>query len=97
MPDRRFRGRGGDKEDLVEWNYGAYEGRTTGDIRKDHPGWLLWRDGAPGGERPADVTRRIDRVVEELLATCAHGTLGWKREIRVLETWNDRGHLPREA
>jgi broad specificity phosphatase PhoE len=51
-------------EDLCEWDYGAYEGRTTEDIRKDRPGWTLWADGVPGGETAADVGRRADRVIE---------------------------------
>src|SRR5262245_56114252 len=37
-------------DDLLEWNYGAYEGRTTAEIRKERPGWSLWRDGCAGGE-----------------------------------------------
>jgi probable phosphoglycerate mutase len=49
--------------DLVEWNYGAYEGRKSADIRKDRPDWQLFRDGAPGGESLADVGARADRVV----------------------------------
>lgn len=118
--------------DLVEWDYGAYDGRTTTDIRIDRPGWDLWRDGAPDGETPEEMSARMDRVVAELLETCeeggdvlvfAHGhsltaltirwlglpiihgrhlrlgtgavsLLGWKREVRVLEVWNDRSHLP---
>ena len=50
-------------DDLREWDYGDYEGRTTPDIRADRPGWSLWDDGAPGGESAADVGRRADRVV----------------------------------
>ena len=50
--------------DLVEWDYGAYEGLTTAEIRADRPGWTLWTDGVPGGESAADVGRRADRVVE---------------------------------
>ncbi len=67
----RLAGLGGPAEvtpDLVEWEYGEYEGRTTKDIRADRPGWWLWRDGAPGGERPADVGRRVDRVIALLRA-----------------------------
>src|SRR5205807_885580 len=41
--------------DLVEWNYGAYEGRTTADIRRERPDWRIFRDGCPGGESVADV------------------------------------------
>ena len=54
--------------DLVEWDYGAYEGRTTTDIRTERPGWTLWRDGVPDGETPAAVGVRADRVLELLLA-----------------------------
>jgi probable phosphoglycerate mutase len=49
--------------DLAEWDYGDYEGRTTADIRQERPGWSLWRDGVPGGERGADVGARADRVI----------------------------------
>ncbi len=49
--------------DLMEWDYGAYEGRTTDDIREDRPGWDLWKDGVIDGERAADVGRRADRVI----------------------------------
>jgi broad specificity phosphatase PhoE len=49
--------------DLVEWNYGEYEGRRTADIQKERPDWQLFRDGCPGGESPADVGARADRVL----------------------------------
>jgi len=52
--------------DLVEWNYGAYEGRTTADIRKERPDWQLFRDGCPGGETIAAVGARADRVIAKL-------------------------------
>jgi probable phosphoglycerate mutase len=55
-------------EDLMEWDYGAYEGITTAEIRKTRPGWTIWADGAPDGETPADVGARADRVVEAALA-----------------------------
>lgn len=55
-------------DDLVEWDYGEYEGITTAQIRESRPDWYLWRDGAPGGESPAQVAARADRVVERLLA-----------------------------
>src|SRR5437588_4111641 len=54
--------------DLVEWNYGDYEGRKTADIRQERPDWYLFRDGCPGGESPADVGARADRVVARLRA-----------------------------
>lgn len=49
--------------DLVEWDYGAYEGRRTDDIRKERPDWQLFRDGCPDGETAADVGARADRVL----------------------------------
>jgi broad specificity phosphatase PhoE len=54
--------------DLVEWNYGEYEGQRTRDIRAARPDWQLFRDGCPGGEKPADVGRRADRVVARVRA-----------------------------
>jgi broad specificity phosphatase PhoE len=66
-------------EDLLEWDYGEYEGMTTAQIRARRPGWYLWRDGCPGGETAADVGRRVDRVVADLrsldgdAAVFAHG------------------------
>jgi len=53
---------------LVEWNYGAYEGRTSADIHAERPGWQLFRDGCPGGESAAQVGARADRVVQRLRA-----------------------------
>ena len=50
-------------EDLVEWNYGRYEGITTAEIRKADPDWSLWTVGAPGGESPGQVGARVDRVL----------------------------------
>jgi len=49
--------------DLVEWDYGEYEGRTTEEILRRRPQWQLFRDGCPGGESVVDVGRRADRVV----------------------------------
>ena len=54
--------------DLLEWNYGDYEGRTTSEVVKQRPGWLLFRDGCPNGEQPADVAARADRVIARLRA-----------------------------
>jgi len=48
--------------DLVEWDYGEYEGRLTVDILKERPDWQLFRDGCPGGESPQQVAARADRV-----------------------------------
>jgi broad specificity phosphatase PhoE len=54
--------------DLVEWNYGQYEGRRSVEIRVQRPDWQLFRDGCPGGESPAQVGARADRVVARLRA-----------------------------
>jgi broad specificity phosphatase PhoE len=68
-------------DDLVEWDYGEYEGRTAAEIRVERPDWSIWDDGVPGGETLADVGRRADRVVARLrelegdVVTVAHGHL----------------------
>jgi broad specificity phosphatase PhoE len=68
-------------EDLAEFDYGDYEGRTTPEIRAERPGWTVWDDGAPGGETVDDVGRRADRVIARALtaggdvAVFAHGHL----------------------
>ncbi|MGI8701980.1 MAG: histidine phosphatase family protein [Nocardioidaceae bacterium] len=66
-------------DDLVEWDYGDYEGRTRADIQRDRPGWSVWADGSPGGESPEQVSRRVDEViarcreVEGVVLVFAHG------------------------
>jgi probable phosphoglycerate mutase len=52
--------------DLVEWNYGQYEGRRSAEIFAERPDWQLFRDGCPGGESPAQVGERADRVVQRV-------------------------------
>jgi len=52
--------------DLVEWNYGQYEGRCSAEIFAERPDWQLFRDGCPGGESPAQVGERADRVVQRV-------------------------------
>lgn len=54
--------------DLVEWDYGIYEGRRRDEIYAERPGWDLFRDGCPGGETLADVRRRAERVVRRVRA-----------------------------
>ena len=54
--------------DLVEWDYGQYEGRRTAEIRAERPDWELFRDGCPGGEAPTQASARADRVVHRLRA-----------------------------
>jgi broad specificity phosphatase PhoE len=67
------------REELLEWDYGDYEGLTTPEIQAQRPGWLLWRDGCPAGESVADVGKRADRVIAELggihgdVAVFSHG------------------------
>ncbi|UYM06152.1 histidine phosphatase family protein [Solicola gregarius] len=54
--------------DLVEWDYGEYEGVTTAKIREQVPGWTVWTHPVPGGESAAHVAERLDRVVDRLRA-----------------------------
>ena len=67
------------RDELLEWDYGDYEGLTTPEIREQRPDWSLWRDGCPGGEGPDDVAARVDRVIAEVqaadgdVALFAHG------------------------
>jgi probable phosphoglycerate mutase len=89
------------RDELLEWDYGAYEGRTTPQIREERPGWFLWRDGCPGGETAAEVAARVDPLVAELrdatedVLLFSHGHL-----LRVLASrWIEcgpelGGHLP---
>jgi len=52
--------------DLVEWDYGRFEGKLTSDILKERPGWEMFRDGCPDGESPQDVAARADRFVSRV-------------------------------
>jgi len=109
--------------DLMEWSYGAYEGRTSAQIRQEIPGWNIWINGVVGGETVEQVGERARRVIERASAAggdaalFAHGhvlriltacwlglepgagrlfafdtaclsVLGYEREIRVIERWN---------
>jgi probable phosphoglycerate mutase len=56
------------EQDLTEWDYGDYEGRTTPDIREEVPGWTVWTHPSPGGESAEQVSRRLDRVVAKVRA-----------------------------
>ena len=117
--------------DLREWDYGAYEGLTTDQIREEVSGWTIWSDRVRDGEAIATVAARLDRVIERALeadgdvALFAHGhalrilaarwlglepaagamfelstatisRLGWERERRVIELWNEAAHLEPE-
>jgi len=61
-----FGGRAEVDRDLLEWNYGEYEGRRTADIHAERPDWQLFRDGCPGGESPQQIGLRADRVVKRM-------------------------------
>jgi probable phosphoglycerate mutase len=84
-------------EDLSEWDYGDYEGRTTPEIRAERPDWSLWEDGAPGGETAEQVGVRADRVIERALAAggdvalFAHGHILRVLGARWLELPPERG------
>ncbi|MBG6057999.1 broad specificity phosphatase PhoE [Cryobacterium sp. MP_M5] len=115
-------------ENILEWDYGVFEGRTTADIRSSQPDWSVWTSPIDGGETVDQVGARADLAIERCLAVpgpvsvFAHGhflrimtarwmgllaaagrhlslgtatvsTLGWERENRVLQMWNDACHL----
>jgi broad specificity phosphatase PhoE len=60
-------------EDLVEWDYGDYEGLTTPQIWEGNPSWNLWRDGCPGGETPEHIGARVDEVLARFTAVDGDG------------------------
>jgi len=58
--------RAAERDELMEWDYGAYEGQRTHEIREERPGWSLWRDGVPEGETAEQVGERVDRLLADL-------------------------------
>jgi len=60
-------------DNLLEWDYGDYEGVTTPDIRAMEPGWELWTDGAPNGESPDDLAARADAAVQHAVGSASPG------------------------
>ncbi|WP_347986476.1 histidine phosphatase family protein [Methylomonas sp. AM2-LC] len=68
--------------DLLEWNYGDYDGLTTADIHKQRPYWNVFLDGCPNGEMPEQMTERVDRLITRLrllkgnVALFSHGQIG---------------------
>lgn len=67
-----FGGRAEVDRDLMEWNYGDYEGLTRNQIRAKSPKWMLFNDGCSGGESPEQVGARADRVIARIRATDGH-------------------------
>jgi probable phosphoglycerate mutase len=67
--------RAGIDRDLMEWNYGAYEGLTSEQIHAQAPGWMIFTDGCPNGETPEQVSTRVDRVIAEVRAVKGHVAL----------------------
>ena len=118
-------------DDLLEWDYGLYEGRTTAEVRVEQPGWSIWTTPMPKGETVEQVGERTRRVIERvaavdgdvalfahahvlrILAACwiglppIHGrsltlgtaslsVLGYERQTRVIEVWNQDWQLRRD-
>lgn len=87
------------RDELREWDYGAHEGRTTADIRKERPGWTLWRDGVPEGEAIAEISARVDRVLADVrrvpgdVVVFAHGHVLRVLAARWLDLETDAGRL----
>src|SRR5262249_11352188 len=79
--------------DLMEWNYGEYEGVTAKQIHETRPGWLIFRDGAPGGETPAQVGARADRVIARVRA--APGDVALLRMATSSGSWSRDGSVCR--
>jgi probable phosphoglycerate mutase len=63
------------ERDLIEWNYGEYEGLTSQQIHATRPGWMVFTDGCPGGESPDQVGARVDRVIARVRAVEGHVAL----------------------
>jgi len=85
------------RDDLREWDYGEFEGRTTADIRTARPGWTVWTDGVPGGETAHQVGRRADRMIAEAraatgeVALFSHGHILRVLAARWIDLAPDRG------
>lgn len=84
-------------DDLMEWDYGAYEGRSTVVIEVERPGWRLLRDGSPGGETLDSVAARADRVISRIRAGGGNLLLFGHREILRILAVRWIGLAPMEA
>jgi probable phosphoglycerate mutase len=69
-------------EDLVEWDYGELEGQTSAGIQERYPGWTIWAGPWPGGETPADVQARADRILARILDWAASQPQGSRASLR---------------
>jgi probable phosphoglycerate mutase len=76
-----FGARAEDDADLVEWDYGEYEGRRTAEIRAERPGWNLFADGCPGGESLAEVSARAERAIARVRAETGNVLLFAHRDL----------------
>ncbi len=83
--------------DLMEWDYGAYEGRRTADIEVERPGWRLFRNGCPGGETLESVGTRADRIVGRIRAFEGNVLLFGHREILRILAVRWIGLAPKEG
>ena len=87
------------EDNLREWDYGSYEGLTSDDIQKTAPGWTIWTGPVPGGETPAQIGARADRVIQRCLslsgnaALFSHGHMLRVLAARWLELPPDAGRL----
>ena len=84
-------------DDLMEWDYGAYEGRRTADIEVERPGWRLFRDGCPGGETLDSVGARADRITGRIRACGGNVLLFGHREILRILAVRWIGLAPKEG
>ena len=84
-------------DDLMEWDYGVYEGRRTADIEVERPGWRLFRDGCPGGETLDSVGARADRIVGRIRACEGNVLLLGHREILRILAVRWIGLAPKEG
>lgn len=85
------------RPDLMEWDYGTYDGKTTRQILEERPGWSLWKDGGPGGEKAADVARRVDRVIAEVRRTEGNALLFAHGHVLRVLTARWLGQAPEEG
>ncbi len=77
-------------DDLLEWHYGAYEGRTTAEIRQERPGWTVWNGDCPGGETAEQVGMRADRVLDRVRTMLPSGDVALIAHAHILRVLTAR-------